>query len=126
MKINLTGFKTKVDAGKTQIELEHVFQPLEDYEELKVHCTYLIPSEKTSYIAYDEKGKANVNFSDLFKSKVKKIEGLTIEIDGKDIPIATADDLLALPANPELDNIVTSTVLHLLKGNTLTADEVKN
>lgn len=126
MKINLTGLKTKVDAGKTTVELEHVFQPLEDHEELEIYCSYLVPSEKTNYIDYDASGKATVNFLALFKSKVKEIKGLVIEADGKDIYIKTADEFLALPSNPELDNIVTSTVFHLLNGNALTADEVKN
>lgn len=126
MNIVIKNLKTKVDAGKTHIELAHIYQPLEDEKDLKIHCQYLRPGEMTSYFVYGQDGKASTDFQKIFKEKVTRIEGLTVEADGKELKIETSEDLLSLPNIPVLSTIVINTAGHLLSNDGLTGDEEKN
>lgn len=126
MNIVLKNLKTKVDAGKTKIELEHIFQPMADAKELKVHCSYFRPGELTAYFTYDSDGKASADFQRIFRDKVSKIEGLSIETDKETIKIESAEDLLELPNLPVLSEIVMKTASHLISSDGLSEDEIKN
>lgn len=126
MNIVLTGLSAKVDNNKTTVELEHMFQPLEDEPELIITCSYFHPGEITKYYAILEDGKSQIDIMKVFKDKVSSIDGLTIEIDGNKIDIKTADDFLALPGTVELTNILSRTATHLITGDSLTKDEEKN
>lgn len=126
MNIVLKNLKTKVDAGKTKIELEHIFQPFDGAKELKVHCSYFRPGELTAYFTYDSDGKASADFQRIFRDKVSKIEGLSIETDKETIKIESAEDLLGLPNLPVLSEIVMKTASHLISSDGLSEDEIKN
>lgn len=126
MNIVIKNLKTKTDAGKTTVELAHVYQPLEDEKDLKIHCQYLKPGEMTAFFSYGQDGKAATDFQKIFREKVTKIDGLTVEADGKEIKIETSEDLLNLPNIPVLSTIVINTAGHLLSNDGLTGDEEKN
>lgn len=126
MKIILKKLRTLVDAGKTRIDLEHVFQPLKGEKDLKVHCLYFKPGEMTSYISYTQEGKASIDFQKVFRDKVTRIEGLSIETDKETFKVDTAEDLLALPNTPVLTDIVMKTAEHIVSSDGLTEDEEKN
>nr|DAI52562.1 MAG TPA: hypothetical protein [Caudoviricetes sp.] len=127
MNIVLKNLRTKVDAGKTKIELEHIFQPFANgAKELKVYCSYFRPGELTTYFTYDSDGKASADFQRIFRDKVSKIEGLSIETDKETIKIESAEDLLELPNLPVLSEIVMKTASHLISSDGLSEDEIKN
>lgn len=126
MRIEFKDLKTKVDEGKTKVEIDHVFEPLDDYAEVKIHCRYLIPGERTSYVHYGADGTATINFALLFKDKVSAIDGLSVSVDGKDMDIKTSAEFLSLPSTPLLELIIMKTATHLLRNDELTEDEVKN
>lgn len=126
MNIVIKNLKTKTDAGKTTVEIDHVYLPLPEEKDLKIHCQYLRPGEMMYYFTYGKNGKTATDFQQIFREKVTKIEGLTIEADGKEMKIETAEDLLSLPNIPVLSTIVINTAGHLLSNEGLTGDEEKN
>ena len=126
MNIVLKGLSTKVDNNKTTIELEHMFQPLDNEPELIITCSYFRPGEITKYYSILEDGTSQIDIMKVFRDKVSSIDGLSVEIDGNRIDIKTVDDFLALPGTVDLTNILSRTATHLITGDNLTKDEVKN
>lgn len=126
MNIILKNLKTKTEAGKTKVDLEHVYQPLKENEDLKVHCSYFKPGEMVTYFIYDQNGKATADLPGIFRDKVTKIEGLTVETEKDTLKIETSRDLLSLPTLPVLTDIVMNTATHLMSSDGLNEDEVKN
>lgn len=127
MKFVFKNLSARTDKDKAIPVLEHVYQPLEDFPEIKVRCSYLKAGESAEYMSTSQTGRAVMDFRALFQSHVKCIEGLEVEFaDGKTRRSSEAEEFLALPSTDGISDILTNTCTHLLKGDALTEEEVKN
>jgi hypothetical protein len=126
MNLKLNGIKVRVDKEKVNVDLEHSFYPFKDDESVEIICDYFKTGEKDKFAKLNENGEASFDFCGVFKKKVKRINGFTIDAGYGVEAIDTAEKLLALPAVPVLEAILRATAAHLLTSDGLTKDEEKN
>lgn len=129
MQINVTN----IDDCKASPKKEHIFIPkainvdLDDDEKVKIYCKYFKSMEKLDFAKYEADGSIRYDIKGIFKSKVSKIENLTLrDASNKVLKLETADEVLNLIAIPEIDSMIVETAMHLIAGDNLTRDEIKN
>ena len=126
MNIKIKGIKARVDKDKAVVELEHSFHPLKDDESEEVICEYFKTGERDSLAKMDGDGEMRFDFASIFRKKVRKINGLSVDAGYGPEVIDTPDKLLAYPGIPALDAIVRSTAMHLLVLDGISEEEEKN
>ena len=126
MNIKIKGIKARVDKDKAVVELEHSFYPLKDDDSVEVICEYFKTGERDSLAKLDGDGEMRFDFAGIFRKKVRKINGLSVDAGYGPEVIDTPDKLLAYPGIPALDAIVRSTAMHLLVLDGISEEEEKN
>ena len=126
MNIKIKGIKARVDKDKAVVELEHSFHPLKDDDSVEVICEYFKTGERDSLAKMDGDGEMRFDFASIFRKKVRKINGLSVDAGYGPEVIDTPDKLLAFPGIPALDAIVRSTAMHLLVLDGISEEEEKN
>lgn len=129
MEINVKN----IDECKASPKKVHVFFPkainegLKDDEKIKVTCQYFKSLEKLDYAKYDADGTMRYDLKGIFRDKVSSIENLALrDEDDRRYDIKAPDDALGLVSIPEIDGMIVEVAMHLIKGDSLTEDEVKN
>lgn len=121
LKIKTNQFKAN-DKGKLQVELEHEFRPLKEYDDVVVVCNFLENGEITKYINAVDK---SIDFQKLFKDKVKSVRGIVVEdAEGREVE-CDVDTLTTFP-NATFSSIINETAMHLITSYTLNESEEKN
>lgn len=112
----------KVDEGKLNLAKTVEYRPLEEDHNLVLTIEPLQNGELMSYTDLIER---TIDLPKLFRKKVVKIEGLTIESeDGKEIPVTP--QMITSIADPDFNKIVMTTTAFILSQGSLTGDEEKN
>lgn len=118
-----------IDITKADLGIRHTYVPqvkwnLDNPEEdrVSVDCEYFRVGERMRYAVVGADSSASLDFTKVFKEKVKGISGLAI--NGK--AITTADAIVRLPAIPELEALMMDVVLHIISSDSLNKDEEKN
>ena len=126
MNIKIKGIKARVDKDKAVVELEHSFHPLKNDDSVEVICEYFKTGERDSLAKLDGDGEMRFDFAGIFRKKVRKINGLSIDAGYGPEVIDTPDKLLAYPGIPALEAAGRSTATHLLVLDGISEEEEKN
>ena len=134
MKIELKN----IIVGKAQAELVHEYTVEADWneklpveEQVVIECEHFKAGETSNFLLMNRNTGDDVlavpyDLRRIFRNKVHKIKNLAVAVNGKSKDIKTAGDLLSLPENRLLNEIITKTAIHLINGSGLTEDEEKN
>ena len=127
MRIEFNNFKAKVDENKLVVDYRHEYRPFKDNAEVVVVCNYLRNGELAKYMG---NGFSDLDFNRLFLDKVEEIRGLVLSFDGKEME-ATPEALCEIPfgtseAQKFVSTFIRDVAMHILGGDQLTEDEVKN
>jgi|GEM_PF-6663739 len=127
MRIEFNNFKAKVDENKLVVDFRHEYRPYKDNDEVVVVCNYLRNCELAKYMG---NGFSDLDFNRLFLDKVEEIRGLVLSFDGREME-ATPEALCEIPfgtseAQKFVSTFIRDVAMHILGGDQLTEDEVKN
>ena len=125
MELNINN----IDVSKLDLGLRHEYEPQTEYnlsldekERIVMDCEYFAVGEKMKFSKMDENQEMSIDYTKIFRKKVKGIHNLIINKK----PVTTADEFLRYPGIPVLDALMTDVVIHIMKADDLTEDEVKN
>ena len=127
MRIEFSNFKAKVDEGTLVVDYRHEYRPYKDNADVVVVCNYLRNGEINKYVG---DSISSLDYRKLFLDKVEEIRGLVLSFDGKEME-ATPEALCEIPfgtseAQRFVSTFIQDVAMHLLGGDQLTEDEVKN
>lgn len=119
-----------IDIKKADLGLRHEYIPETTFnmaienedERIVFDCEYFRLGEKMNYSSISEDKEVTLDFQKVFRRKVKGIRNLVI--NGK--PVTTSEELLKFPGVPELEALMMDVVLHIIRSDDLTEDEIKN
>lgn len=125
---------SNIDISKTSTMLKHKYYPtasinskLADKDKVFVWCEYLKAGDRTSFSKFDKDGNSNFDFKKIFEEKVLSIHNFVVSDDkGNSKPINTASEFLNLPDIPQISELMLDVVIHIIKGDALNEDEIKN
>lgn len=118
-----------IDNTKLDLGMRHEYIPdtefnnsLDEKDRIVIDCEYFGVGEKLKFSFISTDGETSLDFPKIFLKKVKGIRNL--EINGK--PVTTSEELLKYPGVPVLDAIMSDVVVHIIRADELSEDEVKN
>lgn len=120
-----------VDLTKAQPSLKHEYVIEREWnlteKPVSVICKHLRAGEATQFARNTAEGATYFDLREMFKKKVIEIKNLTVTDEhGHSKEITTAEQLLELPSDSGLTDIVVDVTSHLIGANKLTEDEIKN
>lgn len=121
MNIVTKNFKANSE-GKLNPNFVQEYRPLEDHEEVVLTLEHIGGAEIGRYIRSKEN---EYDFELMFKSKVKRIEGISLkDEDGKEIEVTP--EVMLLVGGPIFDKIIYTTCTFLVGSYSCTKEEEKN
>lgn len=117
--------KTKADPRvRHKYVLKCTFnEGIPDKDKAYVICDHILASEGERYITMTQDGSTLIDFSQLFKSKVKEIHGIDHPVEEREL---TVDELLNSYGSSMAKSIINDVAIHLVRASSLTDDEIKN